>query len=451
MSYNTIRSITTEDAQGNTVVYQLLEKSVSAGSGFFPITGAKLLFSLSRFGVGILNSQLTLDIQDDESGTFYDLFNNQLRDKYAVRILINGTELFRGIADWQQIRRFPYKEGKSEIRVVFYNPLMWYKDIGYYEAGYDTILAELTPSTPSVTPQFCRFADIFNSLLFAQYGLSGDLLKVAHGFRCENDINTGILGQTGSEVLFNVLHTASNIFEAGISVSDIAVQIANTFGVRIGWSFNAGLPMVAKNDLGRNGSSYNFAVLNDTTKMIYNDNYKVNETNGEQSASLPQIQKSKIVRQDAEPVVQDILPYGAIKYTEPNREYRFDNPNYSDVYGLPTFNAPAIQFDADDSASLRLLSGTGSSAPTFPRPGKFRDPDFDNTLYFISELMARLRMDWRGEQRRNFKFHYQGYLDPMENYTTDFDDNVYIITKGEYDLTKGVTIVKDSTSILKTV
>lgn len=451
MSYNSIYSISTEDAQGNTVEYQLLEKGVAAGSGFFPITGSKLRFSLSRFGVGILNSQLTLDIVDDASGTFYDIFNNQLRDKYAVRVLVAGNEIFRGISDWQQIKRFPYKQGKNQIQVVFYNPLMWYRDIGYYESGYDTILAGLTPDTADVPAQFCRFADIFNSLLFAQYGLSGDVLKVAHGFRCENDINTGILGQTGSEVLFNVLHTSANIFDEGINVSDIAVQIANTFGVRIGWSYNAALPMVAKNDLGRNGSTYDFAVLNDTTKMIYNGNYKVNETNGEESATLPEIEESKIVRQDFEPVAEDILAYGTVRYIEPNREFSLDNPNYMDIYALPTFSAPSIQFNPDDSASLRILSGTGSSNPTFPLPGKFRDPEFDNTLYFISELMARLRMDWRGDQRRNFKFHYLGYLDPMENYTTDFDDNVYIITKGEYDLIKGVTIVKDSTSILKTV
>lgn len=122
MSYGKIYQQSWEDALGNTVTVSIEEKGVSDASPvpFLPIYGYRFRFNLSRFGIGVLNTSFRIDILDSESEIFYNLFNNQLRDRYALRVVVAGSELFFGFPDWEQIRRRPFESGRRGISVTFF-------------------------------------------------------------------------------------------------------------------------------------------------------------------------------------------------------------------------------------------------------------------------------------------------------------------------------------------
>ena len=450
MSYAKIYQQSWVDASGNDIVVSIEEKSISevAPIPLLPIYGYRFRFNLSRFGIGVLNTSFRIDILDESAETFYNLFNNSLRDRYALRVTVAGNEIFFGFPDWEQIQRKPFEDGRSGISVTFYNPLMWFKNIGYYEAGYNQILADATPGTGQVPAVFARLMDIFNSVLFEKHGLSGNVLKIGHRLETENAVNAGLMGATGTLTLFNALYTSSDIFPEGINVADIAVQIANSFYVRMGWSYNAQLPSVIQIDAGADGGAtaeYTSVVITDSVVSYGADNFTVNESLGDVVSPAPVIEQGLIVK--PQPRQRDILPYSTVQYQQQGITSTVSNDLISEPYAYPTYRGPSIDFDPNSAASVRVISGTDSANFLFPLPGRFKDPGLDDTLYELSGLLARLKLRQRSIIRPDFSFTYRGYLDPMENHITDFDNNAYIIVRGEYDLIRGETIVQESISI----
>jgi hypothetical protein len=71
-----------------------------------------------------------------------------------------------------------------------------------------------------------------------------------------------------------------------------------------------------------------------------------------------------------------------------------------------------------------------------------------STIVFqdLTRNVAQSLMRFREKPRDNDKFAYNGILDPMRNHKTDFNDNIYVLVQGEWDLFNDVTQVTRSIS-----
>lgn len=118
---NKTHEIIFNNAYGKEVKFELYTSvTVPAKIEYFPITNYRLSGKLSEYGLGYHNQRLLLEIADDKQ--FLELFNNNLEGDVAVRVLLDGVEMFWGSPEYELYSR-ARREGKEILQIEFQSGL----------------------------------------------------------------------------------------------------------------------------------------------------------------------------------------------------------------------------------------------------------------------------------------------------------------------------------------
>ena len=231
MSYEPIYKITTKGADGFDLTFSIKEKDGTEPATVpkLPIYGADFSFNMSRYGFGLLNTKVTLDILDD--GTFYSLFNNNLRNDIGLEITHEDIgELFWGFADLQQLRRILFETGKNGIRVVFYNPSSYMQRIGYNTPEVASAVDDLAVSFSG--QRYIYFADYFVNVAFRDYQ-NPEETCIIH--RWVPQVGRLVNPSLPDRCMFNELTFKQAAFaDEDVTVADTMGQMSRSFYYRYG-------------------------------------------------------------------------------------------------------------------------------------------------------------------------------------------------------------------------
>ena len=427
----------------------------------FPVYGYRLRFNFSRFGFGVLNSSLTLDIVDDENGTFYDKFNNVLRNKYGARITVDGKEIFWGFPDKQQISRRIFATGIRGLRVIFYNPIQYLQQISYdfadiYEALKSTLANSGTSLISAANEDLIRYGRFFQDTVFRNF--LTDEFTVVHAFIPGTSWDSQIA--LDNRQIFNGSFFDRRIYAGkNLSVAEVFNSTIRYFWCRAGYSITDQAPSIYQMDM---KGGFDVCRFGDVIPLRPNDWEPdpgdpgdfpfgfINEITRTAAPALPELEREKFLRGTT---ASDENPYSEVTYTSPETEFTATNPNIADPFLSERFGPFEIVSDASDTSNdperMRMFSVVGTTG-TLVRPLRFFDLQSDPSAVNVwphPRLIAQLHADWRNEVRINIKGTYNEILDPMRNYSTDFDANTYIITRGEYDVFREQTTIIESISI----
>jgi len=460
-----------DSANGQTIRIAIHEKDLATPSSeFLPVYGYRFRFNLSRFGFGILNSELTLDILDTANDLFYNLFNNTLRQDYGLRITSGSDELFWGFADFQKIRRIRFRNNEKGVRITFYNPFQYQQNIRYFSTGVQARLDNYIGEQGNQVPSFkLRFMLFFQDVIFSDFRASK--IESLHDWTSQV-IRSGLL-PTDQNLLNEMYYNYKLAFEddPDISLADVVTLISRSFWFRIGWSIRNQAINMYKIDNGRVNQTYNGVEIKPDLVNVQSGRVFINDTEPITDRALPVLLEANITRTIREVEQRDVNPYAEIRYTRKGDEttnpldsndYTAINPDPDiDSFLYDTFNSREMPFNpteqtSQDPTKLNIITTSGTNV-TLNEPNRFIDPDYiyppagpGISPLDITILQAELHMLWRKRVRADLRFSYRGFLDPMENYLTDFDDSAYIIVRGEYDLIRGETIVQESISLFET-
>jgi hypothetical protein len=458
MSYDPIYEIESKNAAADTIIFRLKEKSAGVVDPMpvLPLYGYKFTFNQSRYGLGLLNTKVVVDLLDD--GTIYDLFNNSLRNDIGLEIESEDIgQLFWGFADLQQLERVLFEPGKRGVRIVFYNPCSWTQNIGYYTPAVQNELADLGIIEGITQTPFIWFTDYFVSTAFKDFENANNAV-FSHRFEPQRSRFTGAL--MPDFLLFNELALHRETFPDNISIADTIAQISRSFFFRYGWSITHQAPFVGQLDIGFDDGEYNIRQLK-TPKINVGDTYFLYDIDSTDDISLPVLEKNKFLQ---EVTALDVPPYISVTYnrvgpdrTSPNgglNTFTQDNPDFTDPFLYDSYRSSGqIPFDPGaDSGDHRLLSLTVSGTdPVLASANGFleftRFPAA--AAQDLPSINALLHMLIRQDVHKNLKGVYRGLLDPLIPHLTDFDDNAYIIVRGEYDLIRETTIIQESITIFE--
>lgn len=468
MSYEPIYNITNKTADGFAVSFRLKKKGATEPSPIpkLPLYGYRFTFNLSKFGLGLLNSKVTVDLLDDELDTFYNLFNNNLRNNIGLEIIHEDIgELFWGFADFQQLERILFEDNKRGIRVVFYNPSSLMQNIGYYTPP---IQAELETSlgiiSDGVQTNLIWFADYFVNVAFRDYQNAVNT-SLIHRWIPQRSRFTGAM--MPAEARFNEMAFSRLAFEdENITVADTMGIISRTFFFRYGWSITHQSPAVVQLDTGFDEDKYDLRQLKTpkidvSTRTV--DGFFIYDIDADNDIELPIIQKNRLQRQVR---ALDVPPYISTTYSrvgadglivpaqQASRTIENPNPDFTDPFLFGTYVAeqsPFNSFTDTGTSQVIALTVSGTNSVLTNANGYLDFTAFPNEFAQSSASMnARLHMNIRKDIQKNIKAVYKGILDPLIPHKTDFDDNAYIIVRGEYDLLRGETIIQESISLFKT-
>lgn len=456
--------IEVDNAKGQTVRFSLWSQASSFEPvAFLPITGYRFRFKLSKFGFGALNTDVTIDLTDTEGGAFAAIFSENTRQEWGLRITVDGDEFFWGFPDFQQLRRDKFKQGRPKLRIKFYNPLQYAQNVRYYSDQIQTQLSDFDGTQGTEVPNdYILFTRFFREVAFKNF-FDTDTLYTTHNWESQV-IRFTPASMPDADVLLNELFFNTQFLpdEDG-SVADAVTLISRAFNFRIGWSIDRQGIAFWKMNTGRNDfdTQGSFAINRVLDTSFNVDSGRVLIYDADQQASAakhPVIEESKITR-TRPPSESEEAPYSSITYEEPTDDiFTADNPDsdinaplYEDFEGRP------IPFDGDQASTggdqLLRITQSGTDA-VLSQPNRFADPDQDTfddgvplSMAKLNRINAIAHLVWRQFTRQNLRFSYDGFLDPMRNHATDFDNNVYILYEGEYDLIRAETLVNKSISI----
>ena len=469
--YSKIASIETPSAKRNPVTFELWERGAATANPMpkFPVYGYRLRFNFSQFGFGVLNSSLTLDIVDTDTDLYYSKFNNVLRNLYGVRITVDGKEVFWGFPDKQQITRRIFATGIRGVRVVFYNPIQYLQQIEYdnpliYDALKSTVANSGTALSPSAEEDLIRYGRFFQDFVFADFLQSPSFTPITkQPFTVVHNFIPGVSWDSeialDNQQIFNGLFFDRRIYEnSGLSVAEVFNSVIRYMWCRAGYSITDQAPCIYQMDekgtadIAKFGeviplrpntwvpnpfdpSDLPFGFINEITRSSY---------------TLPELKREKFLRGTT---ATDVNPYREVTYFNPAESFTAINANIPDPFLADRFGPFEIVSDAAEAGNvperLRMFSVTGTTG-VLVAPLRFFDLQSDPSAVNVwphPRLIANLHADWRNDVRVDLRGTYDGILDPMRNYSTDFDANTYIITRGEYDVFREQTTIIDSISI----
>lgn len=171
----TTHQIATTNADGKDVVFRLrvdLESEPSIEK--LPLVGYKLTFQLSRYGFGGLNRTLRLEILDEAEDTFFDFFNDNLRNDVRVEIWVDDDLFMIASPDYEQLEPFVLKDNKRVLRVALYEAFQFKKNINYLSQEVISQVLDLSGDF-AAEDYMIRVERLFRELFFDDYkGLTPD-------------------------------------------------------------------------------------------------------------------------------------------------------------------------------------------------------------------------------------------------------------------------------------
>lgn len=481
---------------GQAMSMSLEQQGATAGTALLPVSGvSRLRWGLSEFGFGGLNQEITVNIVDTTSDTFFGLLSNVRRQDIRIVIKSDGDTLFIGYPDYQQIASFPYKEGRREISVKFYNPIGLKVALSRRQADNIFSFNQSTEGGNPI-PGMVRVHQILRSLM-SEYG--GNILY-SHRWRQQEGIestanNPGVALQYDDTcyLMFNQIWVALDTFGADSGFAEGVNQLARSFWFRYGWSFVHQKPFVCQQDIGRvpdDAGAYPYIVIELQAGVIGQSQTAVNRpdiTNAQMGdfdnetfyRFLPALDENKINILRNDPRSLYIDPYSEIRYSDLSGGFLKENPqddllseSYSSSSPLNPFSYDELDEQPGDVAVM--VDRSFFTSPPDPdikpqSPFRFSDPYFytfgsgldgkklrqahlhesainENPLP-ANELNAELHMLIRKDVQHKYRFEYMGYLDPMLNY--QFNGKIITLYEGEYDLRTGETLINKSMSIFE--
>ena len=448
-----IRQIEFVNAKGNTVRIILESETGDLSNQKFEVTGIRFRWELSEFGFGGLNQIVTLDIFDD--GIVFDLLAAGRRQDVRIRIFINDKEIFRGFPDYDQLRRFPKRQEKREFQAVFYNPIAFKKEMVWQDqlnrtgAGFET---EVFLTVPSGT---VRFAAIFDSL-FDEYNKR---LLTSHNWEQEQSSFQG----SNAYNLFNqtyISQTFANDFGfLRQGFTDVINRLSRSFWFRYGYSYKHQQPLVIQVNAGFDGE-YTLTELGGlvfigttdepftTPKDVY-----INETILQvPNFTVESLDDFKLNFLNEDTTQRDVESYVAITYGRGGEDYanrlaEFTQANPDDTLLTDSFFYSDVAVDINEEVGApqfhyMFTLDEDSGSIKLPSPKGFKDTEIEDKFMDLTEIMAKSHMTLRSETNKNRSFVYKEILDPMIPYI--WDNRIWHLWRGEYDLFSEETIVKDS-------
>lgn len=459
-----IRQISFVNAKGKTVRILLEKEGASFSNQKFPVTGYRFRWQLSEFGFGGLNQIVTLDIFDD--GELFDILRDGRRQDVQIRILIGDKELFRGFPDYEQLKRFPKRSERREFQAVFYNPVGFKTEITFNEQVTLDVVNENTGFLSDVVVNFFggsyRISTLIRSLL-REYGKN--LLTNHDWTQQENSfVPSGNVFNLYNQTWVNTVFARE--IEKGLMFTETCNIVSRSFWFRFGWSYKHQAPLAIKMTGGFNGE-YQLVELGNLivagTGQANNDDFiidtevRINETIVHSpNYQVEEIDDNKLNFINDEVEEKDIQPYLSTTYERDgeereNRPIEFTQTNPDDSILADSFTYDEIPFDIVEDGFSSLgdpvptrvytLSGSEADIRVPPPLGYSRGGIF----YDLTEINAREHMDIRQDKGLNRSFAYTEILDPMIPYI--WDNHVWLFWRGEYDLFREETVVKDSIGI----
>lgn len=440
-----IYEITQKSARGNNITFRLLKQGATEPDPMdkLPVLGYSFRFAFSEFGFGHLNRNVTLELLDDADDTFYNLFNNTLRNDLALEIIHEDLgRLFYGFADFQQLTQRRFEEYKKSVTIRFYTGVQYNLNLGYYSTE---IQNEITKVGNAVL-----LTDFFIQAVFRN---EPDGVAAAHRWTSNLTRPSGI---TTDYSLFNEVWYHNDSFDEDISISEAMALVSRSFFFRYGYSFTHNKNLIAQNDSGYQGS-YDLISFK-TPKVSVAPTLNVYDTDLNDDVSIPVLEKDKFLRSVRS---RDINPYASVTYSRVGPAYTdgvgrpntFTQENENDLnpFLYDSYRASEIPFDSNIStfvaSALRALSQVGTDDPNLFLFQGFLDSRVAGVRRDITELNAILHMNIRTVPEKSFvNSRYAELLDPMLLHLTDFDDNAYIIVRGKYDLFREETEIQQSIS-----
>jgi hypothetical protein len=170
MAFEQTHIITSKNAEGKDVSFQLVQDGASFSSDTLPLYGYKLQFRLSRFGFGALNRTLTVTLLDTDDDFFLKLFTNQLRDDIRMNVIVDGKVFFTGFADYQQITAKRFVDNKKGVQIVFIDLFQALTKVNFNSPQIRDILISFNNSprwTGDLTLK--SFDQILREIIFVNY------------------------------------------------------------------------------------------------------------------------------------------------------------------------------------------------------------------------------------------------------------------------------------------
>lgn len=443
--YAKIAEISTTNYKGNDVAFQLFEDDATEPDPMpkFPITGYRLRFKLSDFGFGILNNTLSLDILDEDD-IYYNKFNAVKRLDYAIRVTIDSNEIFWGFINFKQIERKLFQDRPNEIKITCYNPLSYLSTISITDTqAFDVFGDVVQPNVANdgriakVDAINCmRVGRLLTNFAFKLFNNQPDFITNLP-YVCENASDFNATLQNDEKNIINAGYFSINKFiddEGGSdSILEMLTNVMRTLFMRCGWSYSQQKPMAAAtHDAGLYASEF----LRYTTLKPLATNFGlvapymiVNNVVEYDLVGTHILEKNKFLRGATN---KGINPLSVIIYKQPvpisgtavGANVTIDeNKLILNVDGVD-----ASQGDVYESDELAFRS-----TPTFG--GTFFIPEGDETSQNINvpgkylgigeiileELLSQIHETLRNKPKERLQFVYDGILDPMINYATDFD------------------------------
>lgn len=456
-----IAEISTINYKGNTLSFELLKEGATEPDPVpkFPVFGYRFEFQFSQYGRGYLNRFVTLDILDDESETFFNLFNGTIRNDLGVAIKLNSNVLFWGLADFQSLKKLEFRDEKRPVQIKFYTPVQFNNRLKLYDAEVQSAIAAVNEGS-IVNAQFTRFFTLFEYVFANHLTNNFEFTAVIDG------LNGDGAGWVTNSALFNNIYFRRNVMsdlDAEITLNDYASLLCTIFYLRWGFSITTGLPSIYSMHTGYLSGNQRVGLVESTKINVDSGRAFVNTVTNTTTA-LPVIEKNRILNNASS---KDENPLASVTYEREGEEYdpsnpdfagsaktfRENNPNLTDVRFYDNYVGDTVPFDPYESdlskktAVIRLRKiGTGNVFDTILN--RWNDAELSAIIFQdFTRNLAQSYMRFREEPRKNLNIVYDGLLDPMRNYTTDFDDSIYCIVRGTYDLMLEQTNVSDSIAI----
>jgi hypothetical protein len=466
MSYAIIQSASTTNAGGVSVEIELREKDATEPDPIllFPVIGYKLRFKFSdNNGLGFLNTELTLDILDDSTDTYFNIFNGATRSYYGICIKRDDKIIFWGFPDFQSLKRIKFESRKKAIQVKFYTPIQFSKKIRYQRIR--SLLAGVNEgSVPN--SNYTRFNTLLK-FVFADY--LTDEFEIIARIDALNGQGTGLDGLT-DPCLFNTIYFRRNTLDNidfDISYVNFVKLICEIFYLRWGFSLTSEKPCFYSHHAGWRDGTQRISLVKpdlinvDSGRAFVND--VVNST-----VALPVINKNNLLESvqsvDVNPLLSVTYNREGGDYDPSNpdfagsaKNYTIDNPDLSDPRFYDEFEGSLIPFDPYSTVltnpeTVERIRKVGTSNVFATILNRVNDNELSTVIFQdLTKNVADSLMRLRQGIRNNDTFEHKGILDPMRNHLTDYDDNIVVLVEGEWNLERDTTIVKRSITFPKNV
>jgi hypothetical protein len=498
-----------QDGQGKTVAITL-EQEGGSFEGLFPVESiSKVKWGFGEFGFGGLNKEFTLEIVDDDTNEFYDLFNRVKKQDIRVKIIVDGRLYTIGFPDYEQLATTPFVDGKRRINVKFYNNIGFMASVSRRQQDRIDAFQKGAEVGSGLAPgNMFRPHEILRSL-FHPYG---ENIVYSHRWRqresnVEGSAEPGVALQYDDTVylIFNQLwfsiHDQEETFKPSELMSELLNLLSQSLWFKYGWSVDKQKPFVAQIDTGRltgfedvqqatgpvPHAYIEIELLPDVigefqsaaNRTSITNNELVNEINPDWLKQIPELDTDKVTIHERDFTERGVDPYAEVAYENESDTHIEENPEapdaFSDTYQSSSRLAPQEEYD-------ELNPGQPPGVMAVMNDRRFHDPEPDPAVqpfqpiqfsdsflhepetpdyrlydphthggkvhddtHTLSELSAIMHMKIRESIQRQLVFDYLGVLDPMLNYR--YNGKAYAMIEGEYDVVKGVTEVSESISL----